>query len=127
MPKERCFFKSLLPQQARSVKDHPSVNIQQSYVGVVVAGRILLAQKSSVSLFIRRNLMEVLVWNNIWMRWFYKYHTLTVSPTFLTSPGKGGKADSFFFQITKKLEKKMLILISICTPKKLVRQQAQKI
>lgn len=63
MPKEGCCFKlaALPPQQARSVKNPPFVNIQQSYDCVVIAGKILLTQKSSVSLLIRRNFMEVLI------------------------------------------------------------------
>lgn len=63
MPKEGCCFKlSALPSyQAVSVKKPPFVNIQQSYDCVAVAGKILLTQKSSVSLLIRRNFMEVLI------------------------------------------------------------------
>lgn len=46
--------------------------------------------------------MEVLRQNNILIKWF---PILTFSSTFLTSPWKGGKVDSFFFQINKKLDK----------------------
>lgn len=48
MPKEGCFVKlSALPlTQTGSVESSPSDNTQQSYIGVVVAEKVLLAQKS---------------------------------------------------------------------------------
>lgn len=73
---QECFFElpAMLPQQARSVRK-PLLSTSSRDLLV-----LFLAQKSSASLFIGK----VLIQKNIWMKWLYKFHIITVPPTFLT-------------------------------------------